>query len=75
MMDPTGLLTKTPVPPRGMEVLGEYAPGVLQMRDLRVKTHADRQLKLYSPCTCGSGKKYKFCCNGVPKFVINTDNL
>jgi uncharacterized protein YchJ len=37
-----------------------------------VKLKADRQLKLYSPCSCGSGKKFKFCCNGKQMIVINT---
>jgi len=31
-------------------------------RPLTVKEKADRQIKLYSPCGCGSGKKFKFCC-------------
>jgi uncharacterized protein YecA (UPF0149 family) len=31
-------------------------------RPLTVKEKADRQIKLYSPCACGSGKKFKFCC-------------
>lgn len=26
--------------------------------------HYRQQMKLYSACSCGSGKKYKFCCNG-----------
>jgi hypothetical protein len=42
------------------------------IRDSRVKLKADRQLKLYSPCSCGSGKKFKFCCNGKQMIVINT---
>lgn len=31
-------------------------------RDLTEIDHAGRQLKLYAPCTCGSGKKFKWCC-------------
>lgn len=31
-------------------------------RDLRNKEKADMQIRLYSPCACGSGKKFKFCC-------------
>ena len=32
------------------------------VRDLTVKEQADMQIRLYSPCACGSGKKFKFCC-------------
>lgn len=35
-------------------------------RDTRVRRAAVKQILLYSPCPCGSGKKFKFCCN-VPK--------
>lgn len=35
---------------------------VLVIRDLTVKEEADMQIRLYSPCGCGSGKKFKFCC-------------
>ena len=31
-------------------------------RDLTVKEQAAMQIRLYSPCVCGSGKKFKFCC-------------
>ena len=31
-------------------------------RDLSVKEKADARIRLYSPCGCGSGKKFKFCC-------------
>ena len=24
---------------------------------------ANAQIRLYSPCVCGSGKKFKFCCH------------
>lgn len=42
-------------------------------RDTRVKDHYEEQMKLYKPCSCGSGKKYKWCCRGKNKFVLNTD--
>ena len=32
------------------------------MRDLTEKEKAEMQIRLYSPCACGSGKKFKFCC-------------
>lgn len=31
-------------------------------RDLSKHELADMQIRLYSPCACGSGKKLKFCC-------------
>jgi hypothetical protein len=31
-------------------------------RKLTPKERADAQVRLYSPCPCGSGKKFKFCC-------------
>lgn len=31
-------------------------------RDLTTKEQFDMQIRLYSPCACGSGKKFKFCC-------------
>lgn len=31
-------------------------------RDLTAKETAEMQIRLYSPCACGSGKKFKFCC-------------
>jgi uncharacterized protein YchJ len=31
-------------------------------RDLTIKESFDMQIKKYSPCGCGSGKKFKFCC-------------
>ena len=31
-------------------------------RDLTEKERMEKQIKLYSPCGCGSGKKFKFCC-------------
>jgi hypothetical protein len=32
-------------------------------RDLTAKEKADRQIRMYAPCGCGSGKKFKFCCH------------
>jgi uncharacterized protein YchJ len=32
-------------------------------RDLTAKETADMQIRLYAPCGCGSGKKFKFCCH------------
>lgn len=31
-------------------------------RDITEKEKAEMQIRLYSPCGCGSGKKFKFCC-------------
>lgn len=31
-------------------------------RNLTTKEISEMQIKLYSPCGCGSGKKFKFCC-------------
>jgi hypothetical protein len=33
-------------------------------RDLSARERADAQIRLYAPCGCGSGKKFKFCCHG-----------
>lgn len=41
---------------------GEEQFFVPVMRNMSVKEKADMQIKLYSPCACGSGKKFKFCC-------------
>lgn len=35
------------------------------IRDLTLKEAADMKIHLYSPCMCGSGKKFKFCCYKV----------
>lgn len=32
------------------------------MRDLSKLEEAQMEIKLWSPCGCGSGKKFKFCC-------------
>lgn len=31
-------------------------------RDLSKKELCEMQIRLYAPCGCGSGKKFKFCC-------------
>lgn len=31
-------------------------------RDLTALENNNRQIMLYQPCGCGSGKKFKFCC-------------
>lgn len=41
----------------------ERAKFVEVKRDLTVKEKPDRQITLYSPCGCGSGKNFKFCCH------------
>jgi len=35
-------------------------------RDLSKLEAANMQIRLYSPCGCGSGKKFKFCCFRKP---------
>ena len=37
------------------------------VRDLTAKEKCEKQIKLYSPCACGSGKKFKFCCHTKPE--------
>ena len=32
-------------------------------RDLTLKEIADKKIRLYALCGCGSGKKFKFCCH------------
>lgn len=31
-------------------------------RDLTKVEQMEMEIKKYSPCACGSGKKFKFCC-------------
>lgn len=31
-------------------------------RDTTLRERLDMQIRIYSPCGCGSGKKFKFCC-------------
>ena len=40
----------------------EQAHYVPVKRDLTKLEEMSRQIKMYSPCGCGSGKKFKFCC-------------
>jgi hypothetical protein len=39
------------------------------LRDLTALEEAQRQIQMYSPCGCGSGKKFKFCCYQRPSNV------
>jgi uncharacterized protein YchJ len=32
-------------------------------RDLTAREKNNKQIKMYSPCGCGSGIKFKFCCH------------
>jgi uncharacterized protein YchJ len=41
---------------------GQRQHFVQVQRDLTEVERLDAQIKLYSPCGCGSGKKFKFCC-------------
>lgn len=41
----------------------EKAKYVEVKRDLTAKEQFSMQIRLYSPCGCGSGKKFKFCCH------------
>jgi uncharacterized protein YchJ len=41
----------------------ERAQFVEVKRDLRKMEISNRQILLYAPCGCGSGKKFKFCCH------------
>ncbi len=36
------------------------------VRDLTSKEASDAQIRMYSLCGCGSGKKFKFCCHKRP---------
>ena len=35
-------------------------------RDLTERETMEKQIRMYSPCGCGSGKKFKFCCFKKP---------
>jgi uncharacterized protein YchJ len=35
-------------------------------RDLTKLEEFNKQIRMYSPCGCGSGKKFKFCCYKKP---------
>lgn len=36
------------------------------VRDLTASERFHKQIRLYEPCGCGSGKKFKFCCHRKP---------
>jgi hypothetical protein len=40
-------------------------------RELTAREKYDMKVKLYSPCGCGSGKKFKFCCYRKQKKMAN----
>jgi uncharacterized protein YchJ len=40
----------------------EIKKGKPVYRDSTYQDRAKKQARLYEPCPCGSGKKYKFCC-------------
>jgi len=58
---------------RGHDFSGWFRGVAPVFRRTKERDHSANQLKLYSPCSCGSGKKYKWCCKGKDKFVLNTD--
>lgn len=58
--------------PKGYVLTGNTLGKVPIIRDTRAKDHYDKQAKFYSPCTCGSGKKYKFCCKDKKMIIIDT---
>jgi uncharacterized protein YchJ len=54
------------------EVIDKFLPKerahfVPVARDLTALETLNRQIELYSPCGCGSGKKFKFCCKTDPR--------
>lgn len=56
-MDPgTGAIFET------SEVIAKKFGLVPVKRDLTEAERMRMQIALYSPCGCGSGKKFKFCC-------------
>ncbi len=66
-------ISTDPKLPRGYEFTGEWLRGISPVvRDVRTREHYMKQQKLYSPCSCGSGKNFKFCCNGKQMIRINT---
>ena len=65
-------LPEVPPLPEGFEFTSNTVGNIPVIRDVRQIDHASKQLKLYSPCSCGSGKKFKFCCNGKEMVVIRT---
>lgn len=63
---------RSDVPPRQPTGFLRQKAEPVVTRETRHKNAYLKQTKLYSPCTCGSGKKYKFCCNGKQMVVIDT---
>ena len=45
---------------------------IVGKRKLTPTEKHEYQVKLYAPCTCGSGKKFKFCCKNKPRVIIKT---
>lgn len=72
MMDPSKLPPGPPPPPVRTIYTDKKHGASLVFRSTREKERYNQQTKLYSPCTCGSGKKYKFCCNGKQTIIIDT---
>jgi len=58
----TGMLLPEENIPKGQEKF--FIP---VKRDLSIKERFNSQIKLYSLCGCGSGKKFKFCCKDKKK--------
>lgn len=69
---PVQVVPEPPKLPEGFSFTANNKNGVPVIRDSRIKLKANKQLKLYAPCPCGSGKKNKFCCAGKQMIVINT---
>lgn len=53
------LATTADVEAMGEEMKKKFIP---VKRDLTKTEEAKMQIRLYSPCGCGSGKKFKWCC-------------
>jgi hypothetical protein len=53
----------------------EQARFVPVERDLTVSERFHHQIALYSPCGCGSGSKFKFCCHAKAKAANQQGNL
>ena len=50
---------------RKFKTLAEMnAAGIIpRLRSFKAEAKAKLQIRMYLPCECGSGKKYKFCCH------------
>lgn len=59
----------------GMILPEEHVPKGQRQRFTEVKRSltevekAAAQIRLYSPCGCGSGKKFKFCCKDKTRTI------